>query len=243
MSTRLDSAGRLYYPLRSGRIPEQRYFHLVIDPSGAVVDTLALPAWVRVPSETSIYRTGASGGRMIPGLARAPFAPHPSWEVTPAGHLIVAEGSSYELVELDASGDTVRVIRRLAAPRPVSSREHDDSLRSVRQRVADAPAPIERLEGVADEIRRDQLPRTLPEILTVHLGTDGRIWVQRWPPEGGKESVYDLFSSRGTFQRTVSVPERFAELPRPVFTDRFIYGVVVDPATDVQRVVAYEFDA
>ena len=138
-SSRIDGDGRLYYPRRAGRIPEQKHFYLVLDTAGAVVDTLALPASVRMPPESAIYRTGRSGGRMIQGLSRAPFAPVPSWDVTPDGHLLVTHGAEYEIVEINSSGDTVRVIRRLSTPRPVPSRELRDSTRAVSRRVAELP--------------------------------------------------------------------------------------------------------
>ncbi|WP_329681960.1 6-bladed beta-propeller [Longimicrobium sp.] len=243
MTTRLDSAGRLYYPMRAGRIPNQKYFYLVYDSAGVLLDTLSLPASVRVPGETAIFRTGASGGRMVPGLARSPFAPVPGWDVTAEGHLLISRGESYEIAELAGNGDTLRVIRREGAAAPVPPGEYDDSLRAVRQRVADAPAPVERLEGVAEEIRRGELPRTLPQILSVQAGTDGRIWVRRWPAAGEGGALYDALSREGIYQYSVRLPLSMASVPAPVFTDNRVYGVVVDSDTEVQRVVAYDLPA
>ncbi len=242
-SSRIDTNGRLYYPRRAGRIPDQKYFYLVLDSAGAVVDTLAVPASVKMPTETAIYRTGRSGGRMVQGLSRAPFAPVASWDVTPDGNLLLTEGAAYEIVEINPSGDTVRVIRRSSTPRPVPARELRDSTRAVSERVADAPAPVEQLEGVAEEIRTGRLPTTLPAIRSVHVGTDGRIWVQRWPPEGGQTSIYDVFSREGVYRTTVVLPARLAELPHPVFSERRVYGITVDPETEVQRIRIFEFSS
>jgi hypothetical protein len=240
LTTRLDSAGRLYYPMRAGRIPDQKYFYLVYDSAGGLLDTLSLPASVRVPGETAVFRTGASGGRMVPGLARSPFAPVPSWDVTTEGRLLLSSGRTYEVAELNGSGDTLRVIRGAGAPAAVPSGEYDDSLRAVRQRVAGAPAPVDRLDGVAEEIRRGELPKTLPQVMSVHVGTDGRIWVRRWPAAGEGGSVYDGFTREGIYQYSVRLPLSPASMPAPVFTGSRVYGVVVDPETEVQRVVAYD---
>ncbi|HVH12157.1 MAG TPA: hypothetical protein VM759_03845, partial [Longimicrobium sp.] len=122
----------------------------------------------------------------------------------------------------------------------VPSTEYADSLRAVRQRVAAAPAPVDRLEGVAEEIRRGELPRTLPQVVSIQGGSDGRIWVQRWPVEGEGGSMYDALTREGVYQYSVLVPMALASMPAPVFTRARVYGVVVDPETEVQRVVAYE---
>lgn len=243
MSSRLDRAGRLYFPHRSGRVPDQRHVYVVFDSAGSTVDTLRLPASVRVPPETAVYRTGPSGGRMVEGLSRAPFAPVASWDVTPDGNLLLAGGAAYELVEVDASGDTVRVIRKPGEPRTVPAAELRDSTRALGERVAAAPAPLEQLEGVAEEIRSGRLPDVLPQIRSVHVGTDGRIWVQRWPRSGDAGSVYDVFSREGVHENTVSIPVRFAALPVPVFSDRRVHGVVLDADTDVQKVAVFDLDA
>lgn len=240
MSSRVDADGRFYFPVRSGRIPEQRYSFLVTDAAGVSRDTLRLPESVRVPSETAISRTGASGGRMVQGLSQAPFAARPSWDVTPEGNLLLADGASYEIAELNPRGDTVRLIRRDVDLTPVPDGEYEDSLRAIRRRIAEAPVPLEKLEGVPDEIRRGQLPRSLPAVLSLHIGTDGRIWVQRWP--SGTGSVFDVFSRDGIYQRTVSVPDRLLPRPAPVFTATSIYAVVSDPDTDVQQVAVFSSD-
>lgn len=240
LTTRLDSADRLYYPMRAGRIPDQKYFYLVYDSAGGFLDTLSLPASVRVPGETAIFRTGASGGRMVPGLARSPFAPVPSWDVTAEGRLLLSGGRTYEVAELNGNGDTLRVIRREGVPTTVPSGEYADSLRSVRQRVASAPAPVNRLDGVAEEIRRGELPKTLPQVVSVQVGTNGSIWVRRWPVEGEGGSMYDGFTREGIYQHSVRLPLSLAPMPTPVFTDTRVYGVVVDTETEVQRVVAYD---
>jgi hypothetical protein len=238
--SRLDRARRLYYPRTEGRIPGQRHFYLVFDSGGAVVDTLRVPPSARLPVASAVVRTGRSGGRMVPGLARAPFVPVASWDVTPDGRLLFSDGALYEVMELTPSGDTARIIRRMVPSRDVPAREHADSTRAVRGRVAEAPAPLDRIEGVADEIRTGTLPAQLPQVLSVHAGTDGRIWVQRWPPAGTESSVYDVFDGNGVYQHTVLVPARFAELPAPVFTPGLIYGVVTDAETDVQQVAVFE---
>jgi hypothetical protein len=239
-TSRVGATGRYYVQRVSGRVPEQRYFYIGYDHSGAAVDTLSLPGSLQLPVESAILRTGRSGGRMIPGLSLAPFTPIASWALTPEGTLLVSQGTTYEIVEITGSGDTVRVIRKKTEPRTVPRGEYQDSLRAVRARVAAAPAPLDRLEGVAEEIRTGRLPRNLPEVLALHVATDGRIWVQRWTPEGHEGSAYDVFSREGTYLSTVLVPARFSRAPSPVFTSNRVYGVVLDEETEVQQVGAFE---
>lgn len=239
-TSRVDASGRYHVQRLSGRIPEQRYFYIGYDRSGAPVDTLPLPRSLQMPVETAILRTGRSGGRMIPGLSLAPFTPVASWALTLEGTLLVSSGTTYEIAEIDGSGDTLRVIRKKTEPRTVPRGEYQDSVRAVRARVAAAQAPLDRLEGVAEEIRSGRLRRTLPEVLSVHVATDGRIWVQRWMPEGKEGSAYDVFTREGTYLSTVLVPARFSRAPSPVFTSNRIYSVVVDEETEVQQVAAFE---
>jgi sugar lactone lactonase YvrE len=77
-------------------------------------------------------------------------------------------------------------------------------------------------------------------VLAVHVATDGRIWVQRWMPEGKDGSAYDVFTRDGTYLSTVLFPARFGRAPSPVFTSNRVYGVVLDEETEVQQVGAFE---
>jgi hypothetical protein len=240
---RVDEHGRYFFRRAFGRIPDQRYFYIVFDSSGTTLDTLEVPSSVRMPVASAILRTSPAGGRMIPGLSRAPFSPVPSWDLTPDGRLLLAEGDAYAIVEIDGSGDTVRILRGSATPRAVPPAEYRDSLRDVRARIAAAGVPLERLEGVAEEIASARLRRTLPQVLGVHTDVGGRIWIERWPPEGYAGSTYDAFSREGTYLRTVLFPVRFVRTPEPVFAANRVYGVVLDDDTGVQRVAVVQLPA
>jgi hypothetical protein len=239
--TRIDRAGNLHFPVSRGRITDRRWMYVVIDAAGTHGDTLPVPVSDRMPAPTAVYRTGPSGGRMLDGLSRAPFAPVPSWDMTRHGTLWSTAATEYEIVETDRAGDTLRIVRRSVPRREVPAGEHRDSARAVRQRLAEVPVPLDQVEGVAEEIRSGSLPDHLPQIAGIHAGEDGRMWVERWPVAGSAASVYDVFQEDGIMLGTVLVPARFAERPTPVFGSDRIYGVIVDPETDVQRVAIFGF--
>ncbi|HEX2188517.1 MAG TPA: hypothetical protein VHG51_06435 [Longimicrobiaceae bacterium] len=243
-ATRLGADGRFFFPVSRGRMEDQRHGYLVYGRTGELEDTLWVPEFDNLPPATAFFRTGRSGGVMVAGLSRAPFAAVPAWDVSTGGTLLSSGGREYRITETDDRGDTLRVFGREVAPRAVPEAELRDSTAELRRRIAEAPAPLERLEGVAEEVRSGRLPGAYPEVLGVDAASDGRIWVERWPAAGANaRSLFDVFEPWGRYLGSVAVPARFATEPRPAITASRIYGVVTDPETGVQRIRGFEFRA
>ena len=242
--TRIDSRGRVFFPREEfPHAGAARRFFLVYGQEGEVSDTLWLPPLSRLPGKPVFVRTSRSGGRMVEGLDRVPFAPVASWAVTPRGTLLVSDGVAYVVAELGARGDTVRRFTRPGwRPARIARSERRDSARALAARIDSLPVPISRIENVPEEVREQRLPEHYPAVLRVHAADDGRVWVERWPPPGrAGESFYDVFDGEGRFLGVVVLPVRFTGEVQPAFTANRAAGVVTDPETGVERIAVYTF--
>lgn len=243
--SRVDSAGRYLYPRYVATRAGLRGHLYEVYADGEIVDTLPVPAYPNLSrTGRAFYRLGPTDGRLVHGLSAAPFAPVPSWDVTPRATVVGGEGSGYLLVETDLAGDTVRTIRGPdPRPRPVPREERADSARALQARLDSLPVGLDRVENLDEAIREGRLPEVLPAFLSVHVGTYGHLWVERWPPEGrGEERFYDLFDPSGVFCGTVALPAPVVRDPPPYFGEDSIYGVVRDPDTEVDRVVRLDLE-
>ena len=155
----------------------------------------------------------------------------------------MGDGETYELREFDQDG---QLLRTIAGPemerRPVPRAERADSMRALEARIDSLPVPLDDVLHVAPEIRRGELPDSLPALIAIHVGASDRIWVERWPPEGMDTSrYYDVLEYDGRYAGTVVVPAPLLADPPPFFGEDIIVGVVMDPVTDVHSVVAFRF--
>lgn len=234
---RLTGEGRYLYPRdHHPHDGESRYFYLVYAGEGEVVDTLHVPDFPDRPAAWASYRVNERSGRIVPGLNHPPFHPLPAWDATSRGTVVSGDGASYVLAETALSGATLRRIERRNLPAArIPEAERRDSLEALQARVEALPVPLSRVEGVHDDVRAGRVPENHPAFVAVHAGADGRVWVERWPPAGG--AAYDVFAPDGGYLGVVALPVRFAREPSPYFAGDAMYGVVVDPETDVQRVV------
>lgn len=243
VADRFDSAGRYLHP--GYRFPPDggaRYFYLVFEDGRHAGDTLPVPPYPGLGRTRTPYYWLTEGrtGKMVRGLSRVPFQPAPAWDVTPRGTVIGGDGAGPELVETDAAGDTVAVVD-LPGPgsRPVPDEAERDSLAALEARIDSLPVPLPEVVDLGERVADRDLPRTLPALLDVVVARDGRIWVERWPPEGRPERRwYDVLRPDGGYVLSVVVPEPVADEPPPFITEDAFYGVVTDPATGIQRVVA-----
>ena len=243
--------GVYYYPDSEHRmntntnVTTSRYFYLKFGPEGFTGDTVRVPDVGDLSKQqTAWYRVGGGpGGRMAHGLNTAPFAPRVGWDMTGRGTIIVGDGETYELREYDQDG---RLLRTIAGPelepRAVPRAERADSMRALEARIDSLPVPLDDVFNVAPEIRRGEIPDSLPGFIGVHVGASDRIWVERWPLEGmGSSRYYDVLEYDGRYAGTVVVPAPLMSDPPPFFGDEIIVGVVKDPVTDVQSVVVFRF--
>lgn len=237
--SRVDAYGRYLYPKDMLRDTLPHFYVPFVD-GVETADTIAVPSYPTMSrSEVAFYRTSARGGRIVDGLAAAPFAAIPAWDVTREATVISGDAESYVLYETDAAGDTVRVIRGPADRRAVPERDLADSLAALRARVDSLPVPLAQVENLDPDIRDQRWPEVLPAYTGVHYGESGHIWVAQWPPvERPDHRLYHVFGRNGEPVAVVLLPAPLVRDTPPFFTDSMVYGVVRDPDTGVERVVA-----
>lgn len=241
--SRAGDAGEYYYPSYLFMQDEHpRFFYLPFREGSVSNDTLEVPPYPGLTGwRQASYRTGPGGGRLLPGLSYVPFAPLPVWDVTPMGTVISSDGAANELVETAANGDTVRVI---ALPPigdlTVPEGERADSARALGARLDSLAVPIDDVIGLGEGVRERRLPETIPPVIGIHVGSDRSIWVERWPAEGeGGSRLYDVLDEDGNWKLRIILRAPLVRDPPPFFGGNYVVGVVVDPETEVERVVRF----
>ncbi|HEY5545343.1 MAG TPA: hypothetical protein VIK50_04765 [Gemmatimonadaceae bacterium] len=239
-ATRFDASGRIYYPAFNtiGRSKRTGLFY-AFSRTGELVDSIVVPAFSGAPASTASVRLSANGGRMLRGLNHVPFAPLPTWDITPRGTLVSAAGPLYEIRETDAQGRETRVYRRSTSPERIPPRIRQDSIASLRARLDSVPVPLDRVEGMPPEVRSLRLPETYPPFMSVHAATDGRVWVRRWVAGDRDESVFDVFEPDGRFSHVVVLPRMIAVAPTPSLAVDKIAAVGVDRETGANTILRF----
>lgn len=238
---RAATDGTLYYYPDSRLRPDDpdEYFYLPFDSSGATGDTLRVPELPnREYLQSAFVVVAENTGRMIRGVNRAPFEPTATWAITAEGTILASPGDAYRIVEVDGGGDTLRAIAPAAGGAvPVPEAEARDSAAAFRARLDSLPVPVADVRRMSPVARSGTLPSALPEVLALHTDAEGRIWVRRWPRKNPSSvTAFDMLGPDGEIERTVLLPARLRPEPPPHIAGDLIVGVVVDPATEVQRV-------
>ena len=237
--------GVYYYPHYRSPIDEPvDFFYVKYGTEGLTGDTASVPAVENLGNLLDAFFMIDSGtGQIVPGLNVAPFAPRADWDMTQRGTIIVGDGKTYQLQEFDQDGQLLRTIDGPEVePRAVPRAEYADSMRSVEARIDSLPVPLDDVSNVAPEILRGELPDSLPGFISLHVGASDRIWVERWPVQGMASSrFYDVLEYDGRYAGTVVAPVPMLSDPPPFFGEDTIVGVVIDPTTEVHRVVVLRF--
>lgn len=135
---------------------------------------------------------------MVPGADHVPFGAVVSWDITPGGRLLIGTGVRYEIFAIALSGDTVARIQRTGATLGrIPRRLRRDSLSALRARRDTLPVPASEIVNLPEDVRRLRLPETYPAHGEIRVGTDGRIWIQRWMPQDPSVAVYDVLNPNG----------------------------------------------
>lgn len=239
--TRFDVEGRVYVPhFNRMRRDGSPGYYFRYSSSGQVVDSVLVPRFPDAPSSTAFVRLSASGGRMLPGLNHAPFAPTPTWDVSPQGTLLVGSGDAYVVQEITFGGSEVRRYARTVPPERIPVQEHRDSLAALRARLDSVPVSLDRVEGMPADVRNLRVPEVFPAYMSVHSGSDGTVWIRRWPPGASVGTTFDVFLASGRFHAVVTLPRLIALEPAPVLSLDRVVAVAVDPATGANTIVAFE---
>jgi hypothetical protein len=238
-ASRFDTTGALLFPgthwFNDGTT---RRFFLRYDRDGELRDTLYVPAFAS-DRGTAWVRTSAGGGRMLRGLNHVPFAPLAVWDVTSAGTVVSGDAAMYDLTETDRAGRVIRRFRRDVSPERIPRQERRDSVAALRRRIDSIPVGLDRVEGMPEEVRQLDLPRTFPAYAAVYATPEGPVWVRRWAPATRAESVFDVFSRAGEYQRTVVLPRVVMTEPTPVLSLSGVVAVAIDPDTGENLVLRF----
>ena len=186
-----DQAGRFFDRTHlSTRPPTDSIGVVTYSPAGEPVDT-ALIAAIE-PDALLVERDG----RPIFSFPR-PFAPRASLAFGPDGTVYLARGDRYRVDVLSPAGDTLRVIRREIAPRPVSAEERDAAMAAIAERYEEvgqkAPA------GIA-------LPETKPAIEALRVDRAGNLWVLTHSGTGETYLEWAVHGPDGRYLGDVATP-------------------------------------
>jgi hypothetical protein len=240
---RLSRYGRYWYP-HSLWLPNEhpRFFYLPFLNGELQGDTLEVPPYPGLTAHrTALLPLGRVDALMLRGLNRVPFSAVPLWDVTPTGTLMSSDGLSSVLLETDVAGDTIRIIPIPEPPvRSIPPQVRADSLQALDERIERVPpGGLERAIGVGPGVVERRLPEIAPPILSLSVGEDGAIWVERWPPADQPTfRHYDVLRESGVSVVVLRAP--LTRDPPPWFGKRFVIGVTRDPGTGVERVMRFD---
>lgn len=190
-----------------------------------LADTLTAPASPFPDASTTIVCPHPGGGGI--SFFETPFAPGHLATPAPGGAFATAWSAEYRIAIVTAAGDTVRVIERAYEPLPVGDAEWEAELTDFREFREQVP-------GARCEPSGPSRPDVKPAIRHLFFDAEGRLWVERYAPDGFD---YDVFATDGGLLGTVDVPDRAEDYP-PYARDGRLYQVVTD-SLDVQYVKAW----
>ena len=239
-ATRFHANGNLYH-VGEGVVDlrKRAMMYQVFTPSGALIDSVAVPPFANMPTLTARYATSANGGRMVRGVSHVPFAPQPVWDITPRGTVVLGDGNGYRLREQDRTGRVLREFSRTVTPERIPADERRDSLAALRARIDSIPVPLDRVEGMPPEVRALKLPEVFPAYSAAYATADGRVWVRRWLKASDIRTVFDVFEADGRFSRVVELPRIITAFPTPVLSLDGIAAVGIDPETGANTILRF----
>lgn len=113
LATRFDRAGQMYYPaFNTADRSRQSGWYLRFSTDGKLLDSLVVPPFANGPRASAHVCLNNGQCRMLRGLNHVPFAPLPTWDVTPRGTLLIGDGHHYDIQETDFGGRVLQTYRR-----------------------------------------------------------------------------------------------------------------------------------
>jgi len=146
-----------------------------------------------------------------------PFAPRQLRAFDPAGGVWTANSHAYALLRIGPGGDTLQVITRAVAARPLTAAESDSVARYIRTLR----------EELGVDVRDALVPRIAPLLRRITVADDGSIWVTLAdpPPNSPEGTRFDIFEPGG--RRVAELTLDFPFTLQQVRNGR-IYGVARD---------------
>jgi len=186
----------------------------------APVDTLGIPVDPVDRPQFTIVRNGN-----VVADEPVPFQGRLSWRLSDEGTIWAMVTDQYRLFELNAEGDTSRIITIQARKVAVAEEERVKALEDLEEFVQ---------QGGRIELSR--IPQDKPGVRSFFNDVEGHIWVEKVSAPGAHGVDFDVFNGIGQYLGEVSVPFALQMYPRPVIRNGMLYGVVRD-ALDVQYMV------
>lgn len=186
-----DPAGRFFDRARLSHRPGIDSIGVVsYDAAGAAADTAFLAEIQQ--DHVMIQRNG------MPYMSfPRPFAPQPSVAFGPAGTAYLARGGEYRIDVFSPAGDSLRVIRRVVEPRPVSDLERDSAMTLIAERyeMAGATPP----SGI-------ELPQRKAVIARLVVDAGGNLWVLNQPDAGASGFDWSVHDPAGRYLGDIATP-------------------------------------
>lgn len=218
---------------RGAAVTDWRYGLARVTPAGEHTDTLVAPTWNFERSVVSGSREGSSSSQGVP------FSADIEWTFSPLGYFVGARTDDYRI---DLLRDQPLRIERSYTPVPVRSEEAAEREHRI----------IEQMKANFGSWRWNgpPIPDTKPPIRDLHVGEDGRIWVQVSlpgvetmteeearaeeertgdPQIRFEESVaFDVFEPDGRYLGHVRAPDGFQAYPTPTFRGDTVWAAISD---------------
>lgn len=209
-----DSAGQFYTYVPDRREDAFGIALVKYDASLTPLDTIVPP---RHNYPDRFFEARTQGGFMRYSV---PYSPGLVWRLSPSGGFWAALTGDYRLFELDANGDTLRVITRAFTPIAVTAADIDSAIEGL--------ASFTRQGGTID---RSKFPSVKPAIQNFVQDDRGNLWVAPITPQysrGNNPRVMDVFDPIGRYLGRVDLPFELGLYPLPVFRAGKLYAVTRD---------------
>jgi hypothetical protein len=162
------------------------YFVVRYDPDGRVLERASV--FAAEPSRIRIM-----GEMRVP----TPYSPRISLAFDPRGRVYVSRGDVYEIVVLSSSGDSLRVIERPLARRPVRAEDRAKAVADLEEiftsyGVRPPPSP--------------RIPDLFPVIRDLRVDPVGHLWVLHEPEPDAAELTWSVHDPEGRYLGDVSTP-------------------------------------
>lgn len=186
-----DGVGRFYDRAHFATRAERDSIAVVTySAAGEPVDTAVVAALESDP--LMLYRNG----RPYMAVPR-PFSPQPALAFGPDGTIHFTRGDPYRIDLIASAGDTMRVLRRSAPPRPVTEAQRAAALDRVEEWFADAGARAD---------RHIQLPATHPAIHGLRVDRAGHVWVLTHVEPDSARMTWSIHDPDGRYLGDLPMP-------------------------------------
>jgi hypothetical protein len=129
--------------------------------------------------------------------------------LTAAGaHIYVAPTDEFSIQVRDIDGNLGRIVRRIDAPREVTS---DDVNEYVESRIEALDLPPDRRTEFEQTVRQFRVAETMPAFRRVVADSEGNLWVEEWEGVGFEQGRFSVFRSDGAWLGRIDLPPGLPE--------------------------------